>query len=91
MSRAYLCSFCLDTKRNQKNQEPNMLPARNAGPPPHLARANAPAENLVLHKKLQMISGGRTNLPSTPWINNIILSTVWQWHVRRALRLSRGF
>jgi len=41
----WLCSFCLDTKKNQKNQEPNMLPARNAGPPPHLAQAIAPARN----------------------------------------------
>jgi hypothetical protein len=30
-----------------------MLPARNPGPPPHLARATAPAKNLILrHEKL---------------------------------------
>ena len=43
-----------------------MLPARNAGPPPHLARADAPAKNLVSrHEKLSMLAVSQLDLQPT--------------------------
>ena len=44
-----------------------MLPARNAGPPPHLARANAPAKNLVLrYEKLNITLVSAKSYPYRP-------------------------
>ena len=41
-----------DTKKNQKNQEQICCPSHNAGPPPHLALAIAPARNQVSRDEL---------------------------------------